>query len=644
MKRSVARVLLITTAVLLLFISAHSAAWSEEPPSGATAAVPKPAGLTDRAELETFIDGMMAAHFPSRHIPAATIAVVKDGALFFAKGYGFADREKRIPVDPATTLIRPGSISKLFTWTAVMQLVEQGKLDLDADVNSYLKTFKIPATFPEPITMKHLLTHTAGFEEQGLGLFARDPAELKPLRESLAAKIPARVRPPGSLSSYSNYGAALAGLIVEEVSGIPFDDYVEQNILKPLGMDHSTFREPLPANLAHDMAVGYKWKKGRFEPEKFELIANFGPAGSMSATATDMAKFMIAHLQLGRIGETRILKEETARRMHSRLYTLDPRLPGMAYGFYEMEAHGVRGIGHGGDTMFFHSELLLLPEQNVGLFVCYGSSGLPGYDLLPAFIGRYFAAPDPAPPEPPAGFEERTKRVAGVYRFTRHNYTSIEKAFALPSVVSVAAGPKGTITTSIQGLGDPWLFREVTPNYYGQIDGTMRLVFRAAADGSITNMYFSLLPFMPCYRVAWYATPTVNYLLLGATFFLCISTLVAFCYHRRGRREDPTLARWSARLGAITALATLAFVAGLAALVSAGGEELVYGVPKGLGALLVLPVLITIMTAALLVLLVPAWKNRWWTPFRRVHASLFGLAALGMVWFYVYWNILGWQY
>ncbi|HLE60810.1 MAG TPA: serine hydrolase domain-containing protein, partial [Thermoanaerobaculaceae bacterium] len=196
MKKSAARLLLITTAVLLLFITAHSAAWSAEPPTGKTAALLQPAGLTDPAELETFIDGMMAAHFPSRHISAATIAVVKDGALFFAKGYGFADREKRIPVDPATTLFRPGSISKLFTWTAVMQLVEQGKLDLDADVNSYRKTFKIPATFPEPITMKHLLTHTPGFEEQGLGLFARDPAGLKPLRESLAARIPARGRPP----------------------------------------------------------------------------------------------------------------------------------------------------------------------------------------------------------------------------------------------------------------------------------------------------------------------------------------------------------------------------------------------------------------------------------------------------------------
>jgi CubicO group peptidase (beta-lactamase class C family) len=541
-------------------------------------------------------------------------------------------------------MIRPGSISKLFTWTAVMQLVEQGKLDLDADVNSYLKTFTIPATFPEPITMKHLLTHTPGFEEQGLGLFAKDPAELKPLRESLAAKIPARVRPAGSLSSYSNYGTALAGLIVEEVSGVPFADYVEQNILRPLGMERSTFREPLPAELAADMAVGYRWKKGRFDSGDFELIGNYGPAGSLSATATDIAKFMIAHLQLGRFGETRILQEETARRMHSRLYGLDQRLPGMAHGFYEMEAHGVRGIGHGGDTMYFHSELLLLPEHNVGLFVCYGSSGLPGYDLLPAFIGRYFAAPEPAPPEPPAGFEERIKRVAGVYRFTRHNFTSIEKAFALPSVVSVAAGPKGTIMTAIQGFGEPWVWREVAPNYYEQIDGTMRLVFREAADGSITNMYFSLLPFMPCYRVAWYATPTVNYFLLGATLFLCMSTLVSFCYHRKGRKQDPTLARWCARTAAALSVLTICAVGGVVAVIAAAGEELAYGLPKPLIAILGLVLLATILTPVLLWLTGLAWRHRWWTAFRRVHVSLFAFAALAMVWFYAYWNILGWQY
>ncbi len=122
-----------------------------------------------REDLEAFLDGVLAAEMRSHSIASATVSVVKDGELFFAKGYGYADRESRRPVDPERTLFRPGSISKLFTWTAVMQLVEQGKIDLDADVNEYLTDFRIPDTFPEPITMEHLMTHTPGFEDGGLG-------------------------------------------------------------------------------------------------------------------------------------------------------------------------------------------------------------------------------------------------------------------------------------------------------------------------------------------------------------------------------------------------------------------------------------------------------------------------------------------
>ena len=323
-------------------------------------------GLTDAADLEAFLDGLMAAHMPSQKIPAATVSVVKDGQLFFAKGYGFADREKKTLVVADRTLFRPGSISKLFTWTAVMQLVERGQIDLDTDVNTYLKSFQIPATYPEPITMTHLLTHTAGFEDGALGyLILKDEKGVRPLAEALEAHIPDRVRPPGTWSSYSNFGTALAGLIVEEISGLPFAEYIGKNILEPLSMNHSTFHEPLPEALAPDMAVGYRWKNGLYEPGFFEYVSNFAPAGALSSTATDMANFMIAHLQLGRFGDGRILEEATARQMHSRLFTADPRLPGMAHGFYESNIHGQHVIGHGGDTSFFHSDLALFTEQNV---------------------------------------------------------------------------------------------------------------------------------------------------------------------------------------------------------------------------------------------------------------------------------------
>ncbi|MFV9630163.1 MAG: serine hydrolase domain-containing protein [Methanosarcinales archaeon] len=200
-------------------------------------------GPTDPQELEAFIDGVMVAQMEAYYIPGATISVVKDGELFFAKGYGYADMEYGKPVIANETLFRIGSVSKLFTWTAVMQLAEQGKLDLNADVNTYLTDFKIPDTYPEPITLAHLMTHTAGFEDYHR-IFARSADDIEPLGEYLANNMPARVRPPGEFIAYSNYGTSLAGYIVEEVSSMPFDVYIEENIYKPLDIQRSTFRQP----------------------------------------------------------------------------------------------------------------------------------------------------------------------------------------------------------------------------------------------------------------------------------------------------------------------------------------------------------------------------------------------------------------
>jgi CubicO group peptidase (beta-lactamase class C family) len=218
-------------------------------------------GLGNPAEVEAFFDGAMAAEMSARHIPGAVVSVVEDGQVLFNKGYGFADLENQTLVDPQRTLFRAGSVSKLFGATAVMQLAEQGKLDLDADVNTYLD-FKIPATFPQAITLKNLLTHTAGFEDIGQDLFNLNAEEIQTLGQYLKTHIPARVFPPGKLAAYSNYGAALAAYIVEGVSGLPFTEYVEKNIFTPLGMSHSTFLQPLPADLAGDLSSGYDFVRG----------------------------------------------------------------------------------------------------------------------------------------------------------------------------------------------------------------------------------------------------------------------------------------------------------------------------------------------------------------------------------------------
>ena len=152
--------------------------------------------LRDTTDLESFMDGLLTAVLKEKNIAGATLAVIVDGKVTLTKGYGFADIDKQIPVDPKTTLFRIGSITKLFVWTAVMQQVALGKLNLEADINTYLKDFKIPDEFDQPITLKHLMTHTPGFEDRVIGLFAKDSTKLLPLGTILKKELPDRVRPP----------------------------------------------------------------------------------------------------------------------------------------------------------------------------------------------------------------------------------------------------------------------------------------------------------------------------------------------------------------------------------------------------------------------------------------------------------------
>ncbi len=475
-------------------------------------------------------------------------------------------------------------------------------------------------------------------------LIIKDQDKLITMREALKAHMPDRVRPPEAWSSYSNWGTALAGLIVEEISGMPFPEYIEKNIFEPLAMHHSTFREPLPENLAPDMAVGYKRENGLYEPGYFEFISDFGPAGALSSTAVDMSHFMIAHLQLGRFGDQRILEEETARQMHSLLHTADPRLPGMAHGFYQEIIHGQPIVAHAGDTVFFHSDLALLTEQNVGLFVSYVTNG--GHarmELKDAFVARYFPSEEPPLPEPPEDFAERGKKYAGEFRFIRHNWSDLEKLLSMPSAVKVAVMPDGTLLTG--GIfEEPWRWVEIEPNLFHQIDGGMTLAFIEDSDGAPNHFAFSAFPFMPAYRLAWYEAPTFNYILLGVALVLCVTTLVSFFRHRKARKEDPSGARCAARLAALASALTLSFIVAVTIIVSSAGEDLFSGFPPSLTAALMLPILTSILTLGVAVFAFLSWKRGYWTRFRRVHYTLFAVFAVGLVWFYWFWNVLGVQY
>ena len=339
-----------------------AASSSSSGPARSAPATAAAAPLT-AADANAWHAGYLPYALATGDIAGAEVAVVKDGEVVTERGYGFADVEKRTPVDPKVTMFRPGSVSKLIVWTAVMQQVEAGKIDLDADINKYLD-YSVTGLGGKPITMRDLLQHTAGFEEHAKGVIST-VNNLPTFEQMLKARVPAPIFPPGSTPAYSNYGASLAGYIVERVSGEPFDAYLEKHIFQPLDMTHSSFRQPLPAALEPFMARGYRLGSGEAEP--FEYVGP-RPAGSMSSSAEDMAHFMIAHLQDGEYHGNRILSAATAELMHDSPYAggLGP-LNRMELGFFETNINGREVIAHLGDTEFFHTSLHLFLQDRIGL-------------------------------------------------------------------------------------------------------------------------------------------------------------------------------------------------------------------------------------------------------------------------------------
>ncbi|HWU75721.1 MAG TPA: serine hydrolase domain-containing protein [Rhodanobacter sp.] len=430
-------------------------------------------------DLSSFFDGLVPFALERGDVAGGVISVVKDGKLLFARGYGYADLETRQAPSPETTLFRPGSTSKLFTWTAVMQQVELGKLDLDRDVNDYLD-FKIPAREGKPVTLRNLMTHTPGFEDTARGLMPASTDDVN-LETYLKTHIPARIFPPGKIVAYSNYGCGLAGYIVQRVSGERFDDYIQKHIFNPLQMKHSSFAQPLPAKLAPLMAKGYQ-RASAGKPHPFEAV-DPAPAGALSSSATDMANFMIAQLQDGRFGDTQILKPATAELMHSLQHAAAPGLNGFDLGFYQENSHGQRIIGHAGDTVVFHSDLHLMLDANVGVFMSFNSAGNEGgahvirKAVFQSFLDRYF--PYSAPKEPTlATAKVDAAHVAGWYQSSRRNDSALRLLYLLGQT-SIVAQPDGTIVVSLWNnyAGKPLHWREVAPLTWREVNGDAHLKF-----------------------------------------------------------------------------------------------------------------------------------------------------------------------
>lgn len=593
-----------------------------------------------KADLEAFLDALLPAQLQSRDMAGAVVAVVKDGEVLLAKGYGYADFAAKKPVVPGQTLFRPGSISKVFTATAVMQLVEQGKLDLDRDVNDYLD-FAIPKTFAEPVTLRRLLTHTAGFEEVLKNLFVPSARDLRPLREYLIAAMPQRIFRPGAVPSYSNYGLAVAGYIVERSSGEPFEKYIASHILAPLRMEHSTFAQPLPPDLEAAMSRGYM--AAAQGAKSFEFV-QAAPAGSLSTTAQDMTRFMLAFLAEGTLDGATILKAETVRAMETRQFDLPPAVRSLGLVLMEYSSNGQRIVGHAGDTFYFHSDMILMPEARVGLFISYNSAGSRfgggRGEVIRAFLDRYFPGPATQPDVDPKMAQADGRAVSGLYTTSRRSDSTFLKIAAILGQFAVRSDEKGILTIegnkNLRGGLKRW--REIGPLLYHEIDGPDVIAFRRNENGVVTELLSS--PVTLEQRVTGFASKSVILPFIGGSLGLLLATIVlwpiAALIRKRYARPLPLSPRDRLlfRLSRVVCLLEIGFIA-LVGLPMSRADTNVSFIGDGLNPWLMASHVTGWLAAlGLIVLAISAlrfWKIPdlgWWA---RVHATLLLLASVAFI-------------
>lgn len=594
--------------------------------------------------LEALVDGIVQRQLDEYRIPGAAVVVVSGGRQVLAKGYGVADIDRGTRVDAGRTGFFMGSDAKVFTAMAVLQQVERGSLDLKADVNRYLTRhkagFTIKDSYPgRPVTVRDLLTHTAGFDNSIIGRATARPEDAERLGDSLAEHQPPRVRPPGKVSSYDNYGVALAGYLVELASGEPFAAYVDRHILRPLGMTRTSFAQPHPAAIATARAEGYR-PDGKRQVRAEGQYGAWTPTGAAAVTtATDMGRLMLAQLAGGALDGHRVLGETLTRAMQHRQFANDPRLPGIGYILEERGGDGHRMLVKDGDIPGFHDNLALLPDRDTGVYVAYNGDGedgrasWAGQELVNLVADHTFGTPRRAA----AARMGETGKFTGFYRSTRTSHSDLTRAAALTSSVRVTAGPDSTLTTTGPLSRDP----DVTEQHWVRIGdglfqekgGQERLALK---DG---KLFLASDPTVGYERLPWYESPVLHQqLLIGSLGVLLLSVAAWPIAALIGRRRGSTAAAPApagARLARLLAWTTGALLAGATvcfALLVADPNALNQTVFLGDSPMLTLvPVLAKTAlatTAAVLVCAVIAWWRRWWGWAARIHYSAVALAAV----------------
>ncbi|KLI98624.1 serine hydrolase domain-containing protein [Luteimonas sp. FCS-9] len=522
---------LLAGAVAMGAAAAAAQAPDVDAPAGLPAgAVPAPvdatAGRLDPARVAAWLDGIVPYLLEQGDLAGAVVTVVERDRVVVERGYGLADVAAGTPVDPAATLFRPGSISKLFVWTAVMQLVEQGRLDLDADIDGYLDV--AVSRGGTPITLRHVMTHTTGLEERLRHLIVLGPDHPSSDRAFLLDWVPARIAEPGTRPAYSNYATGLAARIVERVSGSSFEDYAQRHILAPLGMRHASFHQQLPPALAGDAARGYLLGSGEAYPA--EKVTSPG-VGGLYVSGGDMSRFMRAFLQGGTLDGQRILAADTVATMFAPQPGRPEPLAPMGLGWITSHSGGYPVVSHGGTSLFFYSWLYLLPEQGIGVYLSTNSAGRDraGAQLRGQVFERFvetFLPPRPVadvvPTVDAATAAAHAAALAAVdWRSTRRSDSSFLRLGDLLSPFRVTRHDDGTIALDLlrDAAGTPLRWRETAPWMWQEVGGRQRLAAIVEDDRPV---YFSAEPLsaimgfepVPAWRSARWLGPASGLALL----------------------------------------------------------------------------------------------------------------------------------
>ncbi len=596
---------------------------------------PVPLRSIDPTDLATFLEDFIAKRRKEWHIPGVACAFVQGGEVILERGFGAADLATQREVDPNHTVLRAGSISKLITATAAMQLRERGVWDLRDDVNRHLHAFQLRNPYPRPVSVGDLLTHSSGLDDTFLGQHVKRRTDLEPLGAYLARRLPPVERPPGEFFRYSDHGASLLGHLVEEVSGLPFDRYAEENIFRPLGMARTTFRQPPPEAWMPDLAVGYRYARGAYLPYALDYVYTT-PAAGLYTTASDMTRFMIAHLEGGALDGSRILEEATVAEMHRRHFVHHPRLRGRAYGFSEWLENGQRALFHDGSMPGFNSRLLLLPDSRVGFFLTWNNTSMGlKHALTSQFLDRYFPESETEKPraERPPPSPGRARRFAGEYRDNLYSGRTMEKVVALNERVHVREDAEETLRVGSARLA------EVEPGLFESLEGEGRIAFREE-EGRVTHLFMGTGAFD---RVRWWESRAFTLGFLGVSALMFLWSLLAPLLSLSGvvpLALPPSLLSLLALVGGLNLIFLLGLVLGLPRV---DIWAFAYGIPPPVKALLLVPLAAAVLALVLLGLGVGLWAAPLWTLPGRIHFALVLGVALAQVPWLNSWNLLGFR-